>query len=124
MMPSLAFHVYLYGPGGTPLGTRFDEVSRQLMRLQRLHFEPDGSLLWTGERWQIGGILYDCAGVLQLADLQGHCPLPQWQMLVALIGGPSRALSVLRLSDQTLHDLQTFERLTWPADTADARDPL
>jgi hypothetical protein len=123
------FHIYLYGQSGGPLGTRFDEVCRRLMQLQRLYLEPDGSLLLTGELWQVGGMLYDRHGVLQYAELQGSCPLPQWQALVARIGWPDELapsvadtnvarLSVLRLSDQTLHDLQTFERITWSASAA------
>lgn len=111
-----AFHVHLYGADCGPLTSRFDEVAERLRALPRLHFEPDGSLLWSGQRWQVGGMIYDREGTLQYADLQGRCPRERWQLLVRQIAGPTPRLSVLRLSDHALHDLQTFEKSTWPSE--------
>ncbi len=114
MTPYPWFHVYLYGPGGGPMTSRFDDVAQRLLELRRLHFEPDGSLLWAGGHWQVDGMIYDRCGILQYADLKGRCPLEDWQLLIQRIAGPASPATVLRLSDQSLHDLQTFEKLTWP----------
>ena len=114
MTGAAAFHVYLYGPDGGPLSSRFEDAAERLAALPRLHFEPDGSLLWCGRDWRICGIIYDRQDVLQYADLQGDCSLERWQAVVQRIAGDTPAVSVLRLADQSLHDLQRFEALTWP----------
>jgi hypothetical protein len=113
MSISARLHVQLYGPGGGPLASRFDDVARRLMEIPRLHFEPDGSLLLSGPQWQVGGMLYDRDGVLQYVELRGCCPLASWQAITRTLLAATVSLSVLRLADQTLHDLQTFESHSW-----------
>ena len=107
-------HIYLYGPAGAPLGVRFDDVVQRLISIERMHYEPDGSLLWSGANWQIGGIIYDRQEVVQYVELQGTAPAERWQSLVRAIAGPTGQVSVLRLQDQSLHDLQSFESSVWP----------
>jgi len=116
------FHVYLYGPGGGPLSSRFDDVASRLTAVDRLHFELDGSLVWVGPDWQIDGMIYDQAEIVQYAELKGHSPLARWQSLIRWIADPASAVgpggqvsaSIWRFNDQSLHDLQAFERLHWP----------
>ncbi len=107
-------HIHLYGLAGAPLGERFDDVVQRLTAIGRLHYEPDGSLLWSGANWQIGGMIYDRQEVVQYVELQGTVPADRWQSLVRAIAGPTGQVSVLRLQDQSLHDLQSFESSIWP----------
>lgn len=132
------FHVYLYGPDGGPLVSHFDQVADCLAQLPRLYFEPDGSLVWAGQDWQIDGMLYDRDGVLQYADLKGHAPHDRWLELRRRILQPTRPLdtdaegayrsdttwqlaTVLSIAERTLHDLQTFEEITWGPSTKPIR---
>lgn len=130
MSPFPRFHVYLYGPAGGPLASHFDEVAACLTQLPRLYFEPDGSLVWAGQDWQIDGMLYDRGGVLQYADLKGHAPHDRWHELSRRILQPPRLpqvgaegaerndgawqlATVLSIAERALHDLQAFEEITW-----------
>lgn len=130
MTPHPPFHVYLYGPAGGPLTSRFDEIAESLTQLPRLYFEPDGSLVWVGPDWQIDGMLYDRDGVLQYADLKGHASHDRWRELSRRIiqpDEPHRAeteggnrdtstwqlATVFSIAERTLHDLQSFEEITW-----------
>jgi len=127
------FHVYLYGPSGGPLRSRFDDVAARLAVVDRLHFEPDGSLVWVGPDWQIDGMIYDQADIVQYAELKGHIPLDRWQSLIRWIAEPDRGVSpdghflasIWRINDQSLHDLQAFEKMHWPgAWTHDTASPV
>ncbi len=106
-------HVHLLGPAGGPLGQSFDDVVSRLTAIERIYYEPDGSLLWSGPRWQIGGMIYDRAEIVQYVELQGSIPREYWQRLIAAIAGADGQPTVLRLQDQSLHDLQSFENCTW-----------
>jgi hypothetical protein len=73
--------------------------------------------VWVGQsggdqadKEQVYGMLYDAAGKLRYCDLQGQCSLQGWRLLCqAITGGPRVGLMVLRLPDQVLQDLQSFE---------------
>jgi hypothetical protein len=104
------------------MSSRFDDVAERLGEVPRLYFEPDGSLVWVGDDWQIDGMLYDREGLLQYADLKGQAPWGRWRQLVERITYPTYPppitktippASVLHLTDRSLHDLQTFEKLLW-----------
>jgi hypothetical protein len=113
MTPYPRLHIHLYGPAGAPLGVLFDEAVQRLTAIERLHYEPDGSLLLSGRNWQIGGLIYDRDDVVQYVELQGTAPADQWRSVISAIAGPHVQPSVLRLQDQSLHDLQSFENWTW-----------
>lgn len=109
------FALYLYGPAGGPLETSFEQASERLQQLERLYFEPDGSFTWVGRPGspqQVDGMLYDARGQVQYVDVKGVCSLADWRRLTEAIY-PARKLSVLRLSDGVLQQLQQFERETW-----------
>ncbi len=113
------FHLYLYGPEKGPIDTSFEAAAERLERLELLHFEPDGSFVWTRDsgKQQIDGMLYDAAGRLQYVELQGKCALPTWQrMVTAIRGALSDDLVVMLLPQRQLQDLQTFEAIHWRAD--------
>jgi len=105
-------------------------VADSLAQLPRLYFEPDGSLVWSGQDWQIDGMLYDRDGVVQYADLKGYAPHDRWSELCQRILQPTRPpqvgadgatrndwtwqlATVLSIAERSLHDLQTFEEITW-----------
>lgn len=106
------FHLYLYGPRQGPIHASFEAARSRLVKLPLLHFEPDGSFVWIRQsgREQIYGMLYDAAGQIQYCDLQGKCTLQTWRDLcLAITGGSEEGLEILRLPDQTLQNLQSFE---------------
>lgn len=111
-----SFAIHLQAADRQPLPVSFEAAEARLTALEQLYFEPDGSFLWRGRQptvWQIDGMLYDAAGRLQYIDLRGHCPQPQWRRLLdALVpgGGP---LTLIRLSDGGLQNLQQFEAEIW-----------
>ncbi|TWU41597.1 hypothetical protein Q31b_30480 [Novipirellula aureliae] len=119
------FHVYFYGPGKGPIETSFEEAQARLEQEPRLHFEPDGSFVWSLDaKEQVYGMLYDAQGRLQYAELQGLCTLQTWQQLVGLVGGlvggEREAIKttvsdyqVMMLPDRILKDLHAFEEKTW-----------
>ncbi len=108
----LSFHIYLYGPQRGPIETSFEEAEARLTRLPKLYFEPDGSFVWARQQGseQVFGMLYDAGGKLRYCDLRGHCHLATWRELCQAIGGDEiSGLQVLRLPEQALQDLQSFE---------------
>jgi len=114
------FHVYLYGPAGGALTSRFEDVSDRLSQVDRLHMELDGAFVWVGQDWQVDGMIYDHDDRIRYVDLKGTCPLVNWQSLVRWIADPAESgmpehPTVWMLSEQSLHDLQTFEEIIWPA---------
>ncbi len=107
------FHLHLYGPSRGPIETSFEESEARLRELPRLHWEPDGSFVWTGEsgNQQIYGMVYDRGGRIQYCDLQGDCSLQMWQELCQAIRGDSKQeLELLLLPGGELQTLQTFEQ--------------
>lgn len=112
------FAIYLYGPQFGPLPSRFDEVAERLAATERLHFEPDGSFVWSGTagetRWQLDGMVYDSAGRIQYLDLKGACPRPVWHRLLEICAGGSAAdVSVLQLPAQRRVGGEEFEKEIW-----------
>ncbi len=130
------FHLYLYGPDLGPMDSSFEAAAERLAELEKLHFEPDGSFVWTrdGGAQQIYGMLYDAAGQIQYCELQGQCKYSSWRTLVRAIQGPanggpptvppphresqpvqgqSDGLLVMSLPGRELQELQTFEKTNW-----------
>jgi hypothetical protein len=114
------FHLYLYGPMRGPIPTSFEEAESRLSQLPLLHFEPDGSFVWTRDsgRQQIYGMIYDAAGRIQYCELRGECTRPTWKVVVDAISGATamEGLEVMLLPEQRLQDLQVFEAMLWPGD--------
>lgn len=109
------FHLYLYGPNQGPIDSSFEQAESRLTDLQRLHFEPDGSFVWSiDDRQQIFGMIYDAAGKIQYCELRGQCDLQSWRDLCfAITGIPVKAGEVLKLPEQRVQDLQNFENTMW-----------
>lgn len=116
------FAIYLYGPQlGPQLGplpTGFEQAAERLAATERLHFEPDGSFVWSGiegkSRWQLDGMVYDFAGRVQYLDLKGACPRWAWhRLLETFAGSPAAQVTVLRLPEQRRVSVAQFEKEIW-----------
>lgn len=106
-----SFQVYLYGPDGGSIPSTFESAEKRLTQISGLHFEPDGSFVWSaGDDEQIDGMIYDAAGVIQYVDLQGHCRLKNWRRLLAAIhpGLPDNSV-VIKLPQRMRQSLKEFE---------------
>ncbi|TWU40962.1 hypothetical protein [Novipirellula artificiosorum] len=110
-----SLHVYLYGPNRGPIPTSFEEAASRLELHPRLHFEPDGSFVWSLDaQEQVFGMLYDAQRQLQYVDLQGTCRLETWQQLVAaVVGGSVEKCMVMVIPTRELQDLPSFQQATW-----------
>lgn len=109
------FHVYLYGQEQQPLESSFEAAQLRLEQLDSLYFEPDGSFAWNlPDRHQLFGMLYDDGDRIRYCEIRGRCQLPDFQRLLAAItGDDSGRLTVLRLPEQRLQKLQSFEVELW-----------
>ncbi|TWU58086.1 hypothetical protein [Rubripirellula reticaptiva] len=115
------FHIYLYGNDRGPIPTSFEATASRLEALPLLYFEPDGSFVWCRDRGeqQIYGMLYDAAGQIQYCEIQGKCSLSTWiELRSAITGelataGPVIGLQAMRLPEQELQELQSFEKSVW-----------
>ncbi len=90
-----AFHLRLTG-AANPLSLSFEELSARLATWPKLQMELDGSFVWRGpdretpdRSWQVDGMIYDRAGVIEYVELKGSCPAAAWQRLCAACEGAS-----------------------------------
>lgn len=96
-----------------PLGVSFEAALDALAREPRLFIEPDGALVWTGERptaWQLDGVLHDGAGGLAGVELKGSCPAAAWDALLRAVGWPATPLVVQMVRAGAYLDEATFRR--------------
>jgi len=114
------FAIYLYGVDRKPIPADFESIAENLQKVERLYFEMDGSFIWTGEdgefRWQLDGMLYDAAGVIQYVDIQGWCPLREWLSLLNTIADQAdwdQRWTVVRLPQLTTQSLGEFNQEIW-----------
>lgn len=77
-----------------PMAISFDEALVRLEQLPGCAMEPDGALLWTGERqrWQIDGNLYDRGGRVVFLQAAGCCPPDVFDILLECLGWPDEPL--------------------------------
>ncbi len=96
----------------------FDWLSARLSSLDRLHFEPDGSFVFSGEylsrRWQLDGMVYDRNNRLQRIEISGTCPLAAWNQLLQLIGGRSQHMVAFLRTEKCLVDVTELNKLWGP----------
>ncbi len=142
MFPHLKLHLYARPPG-TAVGpertiegiclptlrcnelassqfpSSFETVAERLEQLDRMHFEYDGSFVWTGisneedfhATWQLDGMLYDYGGRLQRVELQGACPLLQWQELLRTITPFPESLLIHLIKQHCFVPAEALEQL-------------
>ncbi len=80
-----------------PWGVTFDDAGEQLATIERLYFEPDGSIVWAkedeaGQRWQVDGNLCDRGPELGYVQLMGRCPAAAFEQLLSVLGWPEAPL--------------------------------
>ncbi len=95
------------------LPVSFEQAAEQLERFERLHFEYDGSFVWSGVSdgsWQLDGMLYDYGGRLQRVELQGCCPLMEWRKLLSAFAPSNQLLLVHWLDEQCFVSVETLEQ--------------
>ncbi len=108
------------GPGQIASETRmaiaFESLADRLQEFERLHFELDGSFVWTGATpapWQLDGMAYDFSGQIQRIELKGHCPRAQWQMLLDTLGHPQQSLVAYNLQSSQFTTIEHLESTLW-----------
>ncbi|HTQ38543.1 MAG TPA: hypothetical protein VMJ32_05920 [Pirellulales bacterium] len=98
----------------TAFPVSFEQAGAALEKLERLHFEPDGSFVWVSGRdelaWQIDGNLFDRSGRLLFVDLKGTCPSRQFDQLLAAFGWPTTAVMFQLLREAAFLDETEFRR--------------
>lgn len=100
--PSTNFQIHLFaepGPGQiaseSMMAITFELLAERLQKFDRLHFEMDGSFVWTGSTpnpWQLDGMVYDLGQQIQRVELKGSCPRVNWNTLLSAIGYPEQPL--------------------------------
>jgi hypothetical protein len=122
-MSSETFHIHLYGPDDSsdgpsssrqtaPIPTSFEAAQQRLEKsLPKVLLEPDGSFAWAGNGYQIVGMIYDAATVIQYVELRGHCDQSQLRKLVQTLAGELRidGFGVMVLPDRQWKIFQSFE---------------
>ena len=100
-----------------PWGVTFDQAADRLMALGRLYYEPDGSIVWTGNhpelgRWQMDGNLYDRGPELGYVQLVGRCPQANFEQLLTALGWPTVLLAFQLPKVGILLDYDDFLRVS------------
>lgn len=104
-----------------PEGTQFsmactwDEVFSRIGSLERMFPEPDGSFMWVGfegnREWQLNGMVYDRAGVVQWCEIKGKCPLSDWETLLTCFGWPQHSLIAQFPREQAFVQIEELKHL-------------
>ena len=98
----------------TAFPVSFEQAGAALEKLDRLHFEPDGSFVWVSAggqpTWQVDGNLFDRSGRLLFVDLKGTCPGAQFDQLLAAFGWPATAVMFQLLREAVFLDEAEFRR--------------
>ena len=94
----------------------FELLAERLQRFERLHFEMDGSFVWTGSTpspWQLDGMVYDLGSQIQRIELKGNCPKVEWNMLLFAINYPEQPLIAYDLHATQFTTIQQLESCLW-----------
>jgi hypothetical protein len=99
---------------GTPFAKSFEAASEELLALERMFLEPDGSFVWVSaakERpWQLDGVLYDRAERLLYVDLKGACTPGDFDRLLAALGWPETSVMFQLVHEAVFLDEAEFRR--------------
>ncbi|MDX1944908.1 MAG: hypothetical protein SFU86_05830 [Pirellulaceae bacterium] len=107
----------------TPLAVSFDAAYEALAALPRMFIEPDGSLVWRGTTaegvaWQVDGNLIDRGDVLAYVELQGDCPVEQFDQFLQAFGWPAEKLAFQLSRSGNVLDEQQFRQQAASGDGA------
>lgn len=98
------------------MNVTFEAFADQLQSFDRLHFEMDGSFVWTGSTplpWQLDGMVYDLGQQIQRIELKGQCPKAEWQKLLSALNHPQQSLVAYDLQTAQFATIQYLEQSLW-----------
>lgn len=99
----------------TSMTCSWDDFFERLGRLERMFPEPDGSFMWVGfegnQDWQLNGMVYDRAGIIQWCEIKGKCPSREWQMLLKCFGWPNQQLVIQFPQEQVFVQKEELDKL-------------
>lgn len=114
---SNSFQIHLFADPGTSLmNLAFEALAGQLQSFERMHFEMDGSFVWTGSipaPWQLDGMVYDLGEQIQRIELKGKCPKAEWQMLLSALNHPQQSLVAFDLHTAQFTTIRQLELSLW-----------
>ncbi len=114
---SIRFHIHLFAdPRDTLMSATFEALADQLQLFDRMHFEMDGSFVWTGNTpaaWQLDGMVYDLNQRIQRIELKGQCPRANWQQLLIAMNFPTQPLIAHDLQAAQFVTIQQLESQLW-----------
>ena len=98
----------------------FDQAARELQRLPRFFFEPDGSFVWvqdtSSNRYQLDGTLYDDGFRLLNIELKGTCDQDMLGDFLTCLGWPAEKI-LFQLVWHGLHLAESEFRRHFVADS-------
>jgi hypothetical protein len=100
----------------TKMAIAFELFADRLQKFERLHFEMDGSFVWTGSTpapWQLDGMAYDFAEQIQRIELKGQCSRVHWQMLLHALNHPQQSLVAYNLQSAQFATIPYLESTLW-----------
>ena len=138
LSPSFQIHLLAAAsPGQTAseamLAITFDLLAERLQKFERLHFEMDGSFVWTGaapndeasdepsdesRHWLLDGMLYDQRQQIQRIELKGRCPHLEWRKLLSATDYPLQSLIAYDLMSRSLVSVENLESTMWSPPSA------
>ena len=107
------------------LAITFDLLAERLQKFERLHFEMDGSFVWTGavpkeepRHWLLDGMLYDQRQQIQRIELKGRCPHLEWRKLLSATDYPLQSLIAYDLMSRSMVTVESLESTLWSPPSA------
>jgi hypothetical protein len=109
-------HLLAESTGGSLINMTFEALAQHLQSFERMHFEMDGSFVWTGitlRPWQLDGMVYDLGQQIQRIELKGQCPRVQWKMVLVALNHPQQSLVVYNLKTSQFETIPHLESTLW-----------
>jgi len=114
---STQLHLHLLAePQPSLINVTFESLAEKLQAIDRIHFEMDGSFVWTGDSphpWQLDGMVYDLGQQIQRIELKGQCPRDPWQQLLLALNHPTQPLLAYNLLTSQFVTIEQLESLLW-----------
>jgi hypothetical protein len=102
--------------GESKMAITFEVLAERLQKFDRLHFEMDGSFVWTGstpEPWQLDGMVYDLGNQIQRIELKGTCPRTEWLLLLNAVDHPQQLIIAYDLKNARFTTIEQLELSFW-----------
>jgi hypothetical protein len=120
---SRSFQIHLHAEpssgqiaGESMMAITFEVLAVRLQKFDRLHFEMDGSFVWSGltpEPWQLDGMVYDLGNQIQRIELRGRCPQTEWLMLLNAVSYPKQLLIAYDLKGARFMTIKQLDLSFW-----------